>query len=115
MLIVNFILITALAGWWFSSTEISAGFSGLAATGVVRRRYWGLGIIIFIIIGGCLFGNLLNGIIVGDTPLTTPGSSTTIAISAFIATLVTYKLSRFSSVCYGILGALYLNLYFRGL
>ena len=106
MLIVNFILITALAGWWFSSTEISAGFSGLAATGVVRRRYWGLGIIIFIIIGGCLFGNLLNGIIVGDTPLTTPGSSTTIAISAFIATLVTYKLSRFSSVCYGILGAL---------
>ena len=106
MLIVNFILITALAGWWLSSTEISGGFSGLAATGVVRSRYWGLGIIIFIIIGGCLFGNLLNGIIVGDTPLTTPGSSTTIAISAFIATLVTYKLSRFSSVCYGILGAL---------
>jgi len=55
----------ALAGWWFSSTEISAGFSGLAATGVVRRRYWGLGIIIFIIIGGveeqlCVVGGYIS-------------------------------------------------------
>lgn len=63
MLIINFILITALAGWWLSTTEISAGFSGLIATGAIRKRYMGLAIVLFVVAGGCLFSNRLHSTI----------------------------------------------------
>jgi Phosphate/sulphate permeases len=105
MLLFSFILITILAGWWLGTIEIPAGFSGLIATGAIRTRYMGIGIIFFIIIGACFFSNQLSTEYISKISLTTQGSAVIIVFSAFLAVLLTYRLSKYSSICYGVIGA----------
>lgn len=93
-------------GWRFSTIEISAGFSGIVASGAISKRYLSLSIVLLIIAGGCFFGNRLADNIETMAALTTPISSLIIALSASLAIAATYKLSKFSSICYGVFGAM---------
>lgn len=106
MTIVAFILITILTGWWLSTIEVPTGFSGIIAAGAIRKRYLVVCIVLLIIVGGCLFGTRLTNTITTTASLTTPLSSIIIALSASLSVLATYKLSKYSSVCYGVLGAI---------
>lgn len=106
MLIVCFILIAIFAGWWFGTIEISSGFSRVVAVSSVNKNILGIGVVLFIIIGGCLFGHLLTKDIVLAATLTTPASSVIIALGGSLAVLTTYKLLTYSSIAYGIFGAI---------
>lgn len=106
MLFISFIIITVLIGWWLATVELSSGFSGLMATEVVRKRYLGVIIILAIIIGGCFLSNSFVEAIVEKSYLTASGSAIIIVVAASLAVLMNYKLSRFTSIAYAVMGAL---------
>lgn len=105
MLFVSFITITILTGWWFAYIEFPVGFSGLSATEIVRNRYLGLIILSSVIVGGCFFSASFVENISKGAGLTSSGSSIIIAVAASLAVLLNYKLSRYSSISYAIMGA----------
>lgn len=105
MLILNFILLILLVGWWLGTIEVPAGFSGLTATGAIKSRYMGLGIILFVIIGGCFLAKPLTKEFISGFSLTSPVLAVVIAFAASVAVILTYRLSKYASVCYGVIGA----------
>ncbi|MDL2212845.1 inorganic phosphate transporter [Bacteroides sp. OttesenSCG-928-D19] len=106
MLLIHFILIVVFIGWWLGTIEVPAGFSGLTATGAVRKRYMGLIIITFFLVGACLFSESANEAFIQKNIFSNSVSSVIIALAASIAVLTTYKLSQYSSICYGVMGAI---------
>jgi len=106
MSIISFILIAVFTGWWFGTIEISSGFSGVAAAGAFRRNHLGIAIILLIVTGGCMFGQYLAEDITFVSSLTTPASSFIIALGGSLAVAATYKISKFSSIVYGIMGGI---------
>lgn len=105
-MILQFIIISILIGWWLGIIEIPAGFSGVAANGILRKRYMGLVIIFFILAGLGYMSDSLSTSLIAQSSLTNATSAVIVAFSASLAVLATYKLSRYSSICYGALGAI---------
>ncbi|MDL2322447.1 LuxR C-terminal-related transcriptional regulator [Bacteroidales bacterium OttesenSCG-928-A17] len=105
MAFLSYILITILIGWWLATTELSAGFSGFSATEVVRGRYLGLIIIFSLIIGGCGFSGAYVEALNKDFFLPSGGSAIIVTLSASLAVLLNFKLSKFSSIVYALMGA----------
>ncbi len=107
MILLYIILIAIPVGWWLSTSDIAYSFSSVIATRAMGKYFMIAGVLFFFILGGILFAGDLSADIEKHARLTTPVSSVIISISAFLAVLATYKLSRLSSICYGIMGAIF--------
>ncbi len=101
------ILIAISIGWWLSTSDIAYSFSSIVATRTLTKYSMIIGTLILFLTGGILFSEKLSINIEEHAKLTTPACSVVIAISAFLAVLSTYKLSKFSSICYGVMGAIF--------
>lgn len=106
MLVLSLILISLFFGWWLSTSDYAFSFSGLFST-----RYFNASQIIGISMGGLILGGLLtcsNQVnSAGEAiEISSPIISLTLAFSAFFAVLLTYKISKLSSVIYALVGSL---------
>lgn len=107
MAILILIIITISIGYWFAVIEIPVAFSGLKATEVVRGRYWGIIILFFILAGGCFLSQPYRETIEKEmVPVTSYAVSMVIALSASLAVLLNFRLLKYGSIVYAIVGAL---------
>jgi phosphate/sulfate permease/DNA-binding CsgD family transcriptional regulator len=113
MLIFCLILISAVTGWWFATIEIPSAYSGISTSGAIGKRYLGTVIVLLAIAGAWMFGGRLSDDIHFRTGLTTPVSSMVVALSASLATLISFRFSKYTSICYGIFGALLAWTFFK--
>ena len=113
MILLYIILIAFFFGWWLSTSEYAFSASDLYAT-YYFKSYWLL--IIFalgILLGGIFWGEEYSKPSELQFSITTPAVSLILAFASFIAVLVTFKLSKLSSVIYAVFGSLLAFKYFN--